>query len=361
MFVTPGDWVCIHQENGWAVVHPPHKPKKLVLLDHERYEHAIPRANKAVPEPDMRRRAVARLRLLSARTSAELSRSPPTAMELEALYQETPRNANLRLLRAVAALERENVDAILVTGDLTDHGTGYDLLLSAFAPWILRGMFFCVPGNHDLYRFPIAGSTRPKRSVQEKRAAWAEFYEQTGARVQGAGAWLQTIAGAGVVIAGLNSCVGPQRRFFRHDGSLGDEQIAWLRALRKNPEWRAANVRLVAFHHHLDKLAVGIGKGHAPELGLKLSDAKEAAAVINEIGATAVLHGHRHVSERRQPAGVHFEIFAGSSTTLGCRSGDEPSYWRLEIGHHSFDATRRYIGAPAVPMSIPPRAFAGDE
>ncbi len=357
---VPAEWTCIHQENGWSIVHPPGKPKKLRLRDHELYEHAIPRASQLSPEPDLRMRAVARLRALSARTSSELARNPPDAQQLEQLFKETPKNANVRLLRAVAALEREHVDAVIVTGDLTDHGTGYELLLSAFAPWIARGMFFCVPGNHDLYRFPIAGSTRPKRSVDEKRLDWAQFYVEAGVRVGPEGAWLHTVHNTGVVIAGLNSCIGPQRRFFRHDGALGAEQMAWLKGLRKNPEWRAARVRLVAFHHHLDKLAVGIGKGHAPELGLKLSDAKEAASVINDIGATAVLHGHRHVSERRQPAGSHFEIFAASSTTLGCRSGDEPSYWRLEMGDGSFDASRCYTSEPAVPMSIPPRAFASD-
>lgn len=359
--VVPADWVCVHREMGWTLVHPPGKPRKLKLVDHEGYEHSIPRASKANPEPDLRLRAVAKLRLLGRRTSAALAAIPPSTDELQALYEETPRNANVRLLRAVEALEREHVDAVLVTGDLTDHGTGYDLLLSAFAPWIERGMFFCVPGNHDLYRFPIWGSTRPKRSVDEKRRVWDTFFAQTGMNLHASGAWLYAIPGTGVVLAGLNSSIGPQRRFFRHDGALGAEQISWLRGLRQNPTWRSASVRLVAFHHHLDRLAVGIGKGHAPELGLKLLDAKEVAAVVNEIGATAVLHGHRHVSERRQPAGSHFEIFATSSTTLGCRSGDEPSYWRLEMGDGAFDATRRYTQAPAVPMSIPPRAFVAEE
>lgn len=360
-FSVPANWIEAHSEHGWILVHPPGKPQKLQLLDPQRYAHGVPRQSKTRPEPEALARGIAKLRLLERRSSASLAAHPPSASELEALYAETPRNSNLRLLRAVASLHREHIDAVLVTGDLTDHGTGYDLLLSVFEPWIRKGMFFAVPGNHDLYKFPILGSTRPKLTVDEKRAKWTEFQQQVGIQVGPEGAWFRYLDGPDVALVGLNSCVGPQKRFFRHDGALGPAQIAWLRALRKNPDWRRARVRLVAFHHHLDRLAMGIGRRHAPELGLKLTDAKEVAVALNEIGATAILHGHRHVSERRQPARSNFEIFASSSTTLGCRSGDEPSYWRIEIGDESFDAFRRYTDEPAVPMSIPPRAYMGED
>ena len=65
---------------------------------------------------------------------------------------------------------------------------------------------------------------------------------------------------------------------------------------------------------------------------MRLDDAKGVAEVFEEIGVTAVLHGHRHVSEQRQPAGSNFTILASPSLTLGCRSGDEPSFWRIELG-----------------------------
>ena len=47
------------------------------------------------------------------------------------------------------------------------------------------------------------------------------------------------------------------------------------------------------------------------------------------------MHGHRHVSEQRQPAGSNFHILASPSLTLGCRSGDAPSFWRIELGDHA--------------------------
>jgi hypothetical protein len=38
------------------------------------------------------------------------------------------------------------------------------------------------------------------------------------------------------------------------------------------------------------------------------------------------------VSEQRQPAGSNLTILASPSLTLGSRSGDDPSFWRIELG-----------------------------
>jgi len=67
------------------------------------------------------------------------------------------------------------------------------------------------------------------------------------------------------------------------------------------------------------------------------------------------MHGHRHVSEQRQPAGSNFTILASPSLTLGCRSGDAPSYWRVELGEHAH-ITRVRIPVPAVEQEPDPGA-----
>ena len=67
---------------------------------------------------------------------------------------------------------------------------------------------------------------------------------------------------------------------------------------------------------------------------MRLDDAKTVAEVLNEVGATLVMHGHRHVSEERQPAGCNFRLLASPSLTLGCRSGDAPSFWRVELADY---------------------------
>jgi hypothetical protein len=96
-----------------------------------------------------------------------------------------------------------------------------------------------------------------------------------------------------------------------------------------------------------------VGGGVPTEIGMRLDDARTVAEVFDEIGVTLVMHGHRHVSEQRQPAGSNFHIAASPSATLGCRSGDGPSYWRVELGDHAH-LTRARIPVSAVPQENDP-------
>jgi 3',5'-cyclic AMP phosphodiesterase CpdA len=246
----------------------------------------------------------------------------------------TPRNSNLRLLKSADAIS-EDVDAVVVTGDLTDDGVGYELVRTAFQRFADRGMLFVVPGNHDRYLFPIAGSARPRPTAQTKQRAFAAFAESLGLRLDPCGAWVRTLEEAETVLVGLDSCSRKQRRFFRHNGALGQEQLAYLRRLAQEDAWKGARHRIVLLHHHVVPLPHGVGRRAPPEVGMRLDDARAAAECFDEIGVTIVLHGHRHVSEQRQPAGSKFLILAAPSFTLGCRSGDAPSYWRVELGERA--------------------------
>ena len=93
---------------------------------------------------------------------------------LELLLGATPKNSNVRLMRAARVVEQDDVDAILITGDITDDGDGYELVEAAFARWKAKGRLFAIPGNHDLYLFPLAGSGRPRATFESKRAAWRD-------------------------------------------------------------------------------------------------------------------------------------------------------------------------------------------
>ena len=106
-------------------------------------------------------------------------------------------------------------------------------------------------------------------------------------------------------------------------------------------------------HHHVVPLPHGVGRRTPSEIGMRLDDARSAAEVFDEIGATAVLHGHRHVSEQRQPAGTNFTILASSSLTLGCRSGNDPSFWRIELDDH-FHASRVTVPVQSVEQDEDP-------
>ncbi len=161
------------------------------------------------------------------------------------------------------------------------------------------------------------------------------------------GAWVKVVPNAGVILLGLDTCARPQRRFFRHNGAVGPDQLAFARAVGSRPEWKNARHRVIMLHHHVVPLPHGVGKRAPSEIGMRLDDAQGAAETFDAIGATLVMHGHRHISEERQPAGVGFRLLAAPSLTLGCRSGDGPSFWRIELGDHVY-ATRVRVPIQAI-------------
>jgi 3',5'-cyclic AMP phosphodiesterase CpdA len=138
---------------------------------------------------------------------------------------------------------------------------------------------------------------------------------------------------ADAILVGLDSCFRKQRAFYRQNGAIGPEPLAWLRQVATTPDWKQARHRIVLCHHHVVSLPVGVGKRAPTEIGMRLDDGKAFAETLAEVGATLVMHGHRHVSERRHPAGYDFELLAAPSLTLGCKSGDAPSFWKIELGH----------------------------
>ena len=355
---TPVRWEVAWEEGGWRVLHEKGARRgKIQLVDPEGYAHATPSVKDGGGSLDPVERAAAKACRLEARRSVTLAGAVPSDGALAVLQQSTSTNANLRLLRAARAVDADGVDAVLMTGDLTDDGEGYELIETAFAKFRERGRLFAIPGNHDLYLFPMAGSVRPRPTAASKRAAWVAFAKRIGLELDASGAWARSLPEGRAVLVGLDSCARPQRRFFRHNGAIGPEQLEFLRRVAKTREWTSANHRLVALHHHVVPLPHGVGRGAPSEIGMRLDDAKTVAEVFDELDVTLVMHGHRHVSEQRQPAGSNFRILASPSLTLGCRSGDVPSFWRVELGDHA-NVTRVRIPVTAVEQENDPGAEA---
>jgi 3',5'-cyclic-AMP phosphodiesterase len=268
---------------------------------------------------------------LEERTSDVLARRLPSEDALHAMLGKAPHNANLRLLLAANELRARSPDAIFITGDVTDDGFGWELVSAVLAPWIEKKRLFVVPGNHDLYTFPMQSSGRPKPSKESKRHAWRTFAAQIGIELDPVGAWFHALPEANAVLVGLDSCANGQPAFFRHNGAVGKRQMDYLRSVARSSAWQQARHRIVGLHHHVVSLPPGVGRRASPELGMRLDDAKKVAALFDEVGVTLVLHGHRHISEERKPAGTKFRILSAPSLTLGCRSGDGPSYWQVEL------------------------------
>ncbi len=318
-------------EAGWRVLREK-RGKKLTIVDPDGYAHAAPARKDHPTLFDPLERAAAKACQLEVRRAKTLAAAPPSDGALAILAEATPKNSNVRLLRAARVVERSSVDAIAITGDLTDDGDGYEIVQAAFAKF--HGRVYAVPGNHDRYVFPIGSSVRPKPTVETKQASWQAYAKSLGLVLEGPGAWLAEVPAAKVVLVGLDSCARGQRRFFRHNGAIGEEQLTLLVAMSERDAWKRAKHRVVLLHHHVVPLPHGVGKRAPSEIGMRLDDAREAAAVFDRIGVTLVMHGHRHVSEERQPAGSTFRLLSAPSLTLGCRSGDGPSFWRVELGDH---------------------------
>jgi Icc protein len=333
--VSPAHFEEIWHEAGWRVLRDRAGRKtKIQLVDPDGYSHATPlRAEGASTDPV--ERAAEKAKRLEARRSSTLAKNLPTDATLLSMLAATPNNANLRFLRAARAMEADGVDGVILTGDITDDGVGYELVEAAFAKWIAKGRMFAVPGNHDLYLFPPIASTRPRATADSKKIAWRAFAKRIGLVLDPNGAWHRIVAEGECILVGLDSCSRSQRRFFRQNGAIGEDQLAYLAAIAKSAEWKHARHRLVALHHHVVPLPHGVGRGAPSEIGMRLDDAKNVAEIFDQLGVTMVLHGHRHVSEQRQPAGSNFRILASSSLTLGCRSGDAPSFWRIELAEHA--------------------------
>jgi 3',5'-cyclic AMP phosphodiesterase CpdA len=331
---SPARFDTCWEEASWRVLRERGKRKgEVILVDPEGHSHPVPRVRDSGGLLDPVERAAAKGCRLEARRAKTLSSALPGEGALAAMLEATPHNTNLRLIRAARAVAEEKVDAVVVTGDCTDDGDGWELVGAAFERWREKGRLFVIAGNHDLYLFPIASSTRPKPTRDAKRARWREFAASAGLELEPCGAWKRFIPEAGAAMVGLDSCARRQRAFYRQNGAIGPEQLEWLRGVAASREWKAARHRIVLFHHHVVPLPVGVGKRAPTEIGMRLDDGRAFAETLIDVGATLVMHGHRHVSERRHPAGSDFELFAAPSLTLGCKSGDAPSFWRIELDH----------------------------
>ena len=352
---APVRWETCWGEGGWRVLRESGRGRraKIQIVDPEGYAHPVPSVKDGGGVVDPIERAAAKACRLDARRATTLASAPPSDGALAVLQESSPENSNVRCMRAARAVEAEGVDAVIITGDLTDDGEGYELVEAAFAPWKARGRLFAIPGNHDLYLFPMAGTARPRPTAETKRAAWRAFAARLGLALDECGAWHSAIPDAGTVLVGLDSCARPQRRFFRHNGAVGEAQIEYLRKVAASRAWKDARHRVVALHHHVVPLPLGVGRGAPSEIGMRLDDARGVAEVFGELGVTIVMHGHRHVSEQRQPAGSNFTILASPSLTLGCRSGDAPSFWRVELGERAHIARVR-VPVTAVPQEQDP-------
>jgi 3',5'-cyclic AMP phosphodiesterase CpdA len=185
-----------------------------------------------------------------------------------------------RVLAAIDAL-RHRIDAVLVTGDLTDSGTAaeYEELRALLGD---RQRFLLCPGNHDVraaYRGVLLGRPATDEPIDQ-------VHDLPRLRVAMCDS---TIPG-------------------RDDGELGEDTLAWLDGvLADAPATRA----LVAFHHP----PVTLGSPFADALRQHRVERLEALLVAHP-QVVGVLCGHAHTAAATTFAGRPLFVAPGVASTL---------------------------------------------
>ena len=278
------------------------------ILDPDGYAHPAP-AGSEFPRSarsDRARRGEGVPARGAPRQDARVARSRAKARS-RILAEATPRNANVRLAaRAARTSSKPTSTRVAITGDITDDGDGYDLVASprsSAGARAARSTPSRATTTATSFRSPAARA-RSRRTEIEGRA-W-----------QGLRRKLSTAAravrrvGQGRPRRRARSSSGSTRARARSDASSGTTAPSARSSSRSSRAVaRARRVAqraapLVLFHHHVVPLPHGVGKRAPTEIGMRLDDARAAAEAFDAIGATLVMHGHRHISEERQPAGL---------------------------------------------------------
>ncbi len=316
------------------------RPAKLRLVDPEGVVHKVRSWPKRGDD-----KAVDRLLALAMErheTSAErLIESQPTPAELQALLRLDPANTNLRFLEMLAQVLKVEPELIVITGDITDNGFGYDLVRHYLAPWIEQQRLLVVPGNHDTYEM-IPRKGRKQRAAA-KEESFRAFARDLGLTLGDEGAWLRRVED--VALVGLNSCK-PPRTPLSASGKVSAAQLEWLESLGAEPELRTARLRIGLVHHHLLRMPFALGKRSPIEVGMRLRNAPDVMRACTTAGLDVLMHGHRHHGYMVQLP-FHPMVVSSPSSTLGCKFARRDYAWVMDLDRehphpvmHTFEGLR---------------------
>jgi len=339
-------WTTIRREGDWRIQKRRASDSsfrirdQLRLVDDNGIVHKVVKTFWGVGEP----RAIDELlRLAEARqrnTPQGLAEDFPGESELETRLAHDPENLNLRFCAVAHAMRRDNPDRVVITGDLTDNADGFDLILRGLEPFFEQGRVACVPGNHDIYDTPPLWVRKAHRKKEpEKRLLWATFASSVGLPAKGS--YVRDL-GDGVVLAAFDSC----HRAALPGSASGMVHDRDLHQVARELDGLGLHVRIACLHHHVVNPPLR-HVGFSPiQAGMRLRNAKRVFTLMQELGFHLVMNGHRHVGYRYHPA--HAPLFLSApSSTIGCRSGQKPYYWRIEVGQEGLGAVRE--------VPIPPR------
>jgi len=338
-----GRWTALEVWQRWQIEGLRDKqgrPDKLRLVDPEGVVHRVKswpsrKADKVISH-------LLAIAVERHRTSTErLVQHRPDAEELAAILHMDPRNTNLRALKLVDDVQALSPEIIVITGDITDNGFSYELVLHYLAPWIEAGRLFTVPGNHDTYdMFPRLGRTA---RTAAKTHGYQEFAESIGLAPNAVGSYVRR--GEDVAVVGINSCKMP-RAPLSASGAVSHEQLVWLSQLGHDVAFSDARLRIGLVHHHLLRMPFLVGKRSPLEVGMRMRNSAEVMTVCTDARLSMLLHGHRHHGYVVQLADRP-TVISSPSSTLGCKSSGRILAWLIDLSlRHPFPVMHSLNGKP---------------
>lgn len=278
-----------------------------------------------------------------------------------------------RLRRLLDAILRQNVDHIVVTGDITaDAKPGeFDAVRKVFKRYGLLDplRLTVVPGNHDIFggvHTPEEIFSFPKRCKQveygTKMKLFSNAFEETFRRSlifdrKRLFPFAKILNG--VMLIGLNS-IAEYSKLANPLGSNGDideKQFKQLNELLSADLFRNTQ-KIILLHHHFGKLRhEACGALHSmwtaiEKQTMKLRGKKRLLEMFRKAGVRLVLHGHIHENREYVRGGIRCVNSGGS--LLGGRKGVvsctlvhvSPESIRMTLQEFSLDPATR----PAMPF-----------
>jgi len=216
----------------------------------------------------------------------------------------------------------DSVDAVVVTGDITDNGTlaAYDLFKRITAP--LGCPIYLLPGNHD-FREPMRHSFADHDYISETGPL--NFHEVVGS----------------VNLLGLDDLVEGQA-----SGELSVETLDWLSGKLAQLEGKPT---IIALHHH--PFESGIPHMDSQSLANQKVFIK---IVANHKGAHIVIcgHVHRYITRHTQAGPIIIAPAPAHAVTLDRRPNSSATF-TLEPGGfllHSYDEITNQFSSEFIPV-----------
>ncbi len=201
---------------------------------------------------------------------------------------------------ALDRISEENIDFLLVPGDLTQHGeaANHAWIAERFAQ--LPYPVYVIPGNHDI---PVLEANEQSIAAHQ----FPDFYRMFGYKDTNHHYYTHEIL-SGVRLIGLNSNTFDVNG--KQVGRMENSQLQWLRQTLSQSQAAKDDLVMVMIHHnvleHLPHQSThGMGQRYI------LENASELLGILRAFNVKMVFTGHLHIQDVAYQDGI-YDITTGS-------------------------------------------------